>query len=408
MPPSNQKPHIFVSYSHRDAALKKEFDTILKVMQMQGIIDHWTDAEIQPGDRWNEEIVEAMERSQVILFLVSNNFLASNYIRKVEAPKAMRMMDQGKAVIVPILLRDTPGWKHEDWYCLQALPSEQKPIMHGNWRDPEEALADVEDGLRDTIKLLPDMLIKQAERWRKTRVSEGQQEQLTAMATSSRPVIADKTLPEKGRTSRLIKWPVIAICAAAIAIVGMRKGEEWATINSFDFVGKTVSGGSVSLTGDPSGGSSASCKLFAGREFKDFEAEVRYRVTELTPSDALLGVAFEFRDGDNAPQGYRVFVNGGNSTWGRGYWDGKGNWKNYPFNDFEKGRMLLAGSMNSFRLVVSGNKYWLYSNDCLLGTHEFDSAPLAGPLKLITQLTSTDPTKKGTIVFESARVRDLH
>ncbi|MEO5913476.1 MAG: SUMF1/EgtB/PvdO family nonheme iron enzyme [Luteolibacter sp.] len=152
---------VFVSYSHKDADLKGQFDTNLRVMERQGIIQKWTDGEIQPGDRWAESITEAMNNSQIIIFMVSNNFLDSDFIRNTEAPLAMQRMNEGKAVVVPVLLRNTPGWKHEKWYSLQALPSEVKPVEHDFWRNSEEAFADVEKRLREMVELLPAKLTQQ-------------------------------------------------------------------------------------------------------------------------------------------------------------------------------------------------------------------------------------------------------
>jgi len=152
------KPRVFVSYAHEDADLKKRFDTNLRVMERQGVIEKWTDGEIQPGDRWAEAITEAMNCSQIILFMVSNNFLDSDFIRNTEAPLAIQRMMKGEAVVIPILLRNTPGWKDEKWCSLQALPSDVKPVEDRSWHSVDAAFADVEARLREMIKLLPAKL----------------------------------------------------------------------------------------------------------------------------------------------------------------------------------------------------------------------------------------------------------
>lgn len=162
------KPKLFVSYSHRDADLKKEFDTNLRVMERQGIIEKWTDGEIQPGDRWEDSITRALKSSHVIVFLVSNNFIDSDFIRDTEAPIAMQMECEGKAIIIPVLLRDTPGWKREKWYSLQALPSGVKPVEDAFWKSTTAAFTDVEKRLREIIELLPEKLAEQRIRWETT------------------------------------------------------------------------------------------------------------------------------------------------------------------------------------------------------------------------------------------------
>lgn len=162
MPASSFRPKVFVSYSHRDRELKEKFDDNLKVLKVQGIIDFWTDGEIQPGDFWAEEITKAMNEANLILFLVSNHFLSSSFIREKEAPMAMARQTKGQAVIIPIILRKTPGWQNEAWSMLQALPSQVKPVDHPDWRSPENAFAEVEARLRELIEDLPQKLAQQA------------------------------------------------------------------------------------------------------------------------------------------------------------------------------------------------------------------------------------------------------
>lgn len=162
MPDSSFRTKVFVSYSHCDRDFKEKFDVNLRVLKAQGIIDFWTDGEIQPGDYWAEEITKAMNEANLILFLVSNHFLASSFIRDKEAPMAMVRQKNGQAAIVPIILTKTPGWQNEEWSLLQALPSQVKPVDHPDWRSPENAFAEVEARLRELIENLPIKLAQQA------------------------------------------------------------------------------------------------------------------------------------------------------------------------------------------------------------------------------------------------------
>ncbi|MBX3741756.1 MAG: SUMF1/EgtB/PvdO family nonheme iron enzyme [Akkermansiaceae bacterium] len=214
---STNPPRVFVSYAHHDADLKRQFDTNLRVMQRQGIIEQWTDGEIQPGDHWEKSITDAMMASQVIIFLVSNNFLDSEFIRNVEAPIAMQLMNEGKAVIVPVLLRTTPGWKKEQWYCLQALPSEVKPVEDKRWINPAEAFADVERHLREMIELLPDKLGVRP----RPAPEETVRPQIQPNTGNSPdvPVALDKSwrAPRKSR-KRLVAGSLLLACAVGVTL----------------------------------------------------------------------------------------------------------------------------------------------------------------------------------------------
>ncbi len=181
MPSTQFRPKVFVSYSHRDRDLKEKFDDNLQVLKEQGIIDFWTDGEIQAGDHWPDEIANAMNEANLILFLVSNHFLASSFIRNKEAPMAMVRQNKGQAVIVPIILRKTPGWQKEEWNTLQALPSQVKPVDHPDWRCAENAFAEVEERLRELIEDLPQKLAKQSSQWRS--VSQGHEVKAASAST---------------------------------------------------------------------------------------------------------------------------------------------------------------------------------------------------------------------------------
>lgn len=142
---------VFVSYAHEDAKLKEMFDLNLKVLAHQGLILTWTDKNLGGGEVWNQVIEDEMKSADVILFMVSNAFLASDFIRDNELPLALRQVEEGKAIIVPIILKAC-GWQEETWAGLQALPSGVKAVTERQDKDLEKAFADVEQGLRDVIK----------------------------------------------------------------------------------------------------------------------------------------------------------------------------------------------------------------------------------------------------------------
>ena len=140
---------VFVSYSRKDLTLKEQFDTNLKVLANQKKIIPWSDSRLAGGEDWNQEIENALKAADIILFLVSSNFLASDYVRDNEMPLAMKRAKAKDAIVIPVILKDC-GWQDEEWKKYGALPDPKKPVA--GWDDVETAFYEVEKGLREVIK----------------------------------------------------------------------------------------------------------------------------------------------------------------------------------------------------------------------------------------------------------------
>ncbi len=85
---------LFISYSHKDEALKDELVTMLAGLQRRGVIDAWEDRQIQPGEEWNQAIQDALSRCDLALLLVSPDYLASRFIQEEEQPKLLGRRDR--------------------------------------------------------------------------------------------------------------------------------------------------------------------------------------------------------------------------------------------------------------------------------------------------------------------------
>ena len=90
-------PVVFYSYSHRDEDLKSRLDVHLSALRREGLIQSWHDREILPGADWNIEINDAVTRADIVLLLVSADFIASEYCWGVEFTRALERHDKGEA-----------------------------------------------------------------------------------------------------------------------------------------------------------------------------------------------------------------------------------------------------------------------------------------------------------------------
>src|SRR5947209_8364897 len=139
---------LFYSYAHKDERWRKRIETHLSMLQRQGYIASWHDRNITAGATWASEIDTHLTTSDIILLLISPDFIASEYCYSVEMMRAMERHRAGEAHVIPIILRPT-DWKGTPFEQLQVLPSNAQPASR--WQDRDEALLDIAMGIRKTI-----------------------------------------------------------------------------------------------------------------------------------------------------------------------------------------------------------------------------------------------------------------
>jgi hypothetical protein len=136
---------IFVSYSHADEAFKHELVKHLHPLQRQGLVETWHDGKIKPGDEWDQAIMKHLEQADIILLLVSIDFINSAYCYDVEVARALERHTAGEATVIPVVLRPCL-WDTTPFAKLQALPREARAVSL--WMDRDEAFVSVAEGIR--------------------------------------------------------------------------------------------------------------------------------------------------------------------------------------------------------------------------------------------------------------------
>ena len=142
---------VFFSYAHKDEDLKDDIVTALALMRRQKLIENWFDREITAGQELDSTIAEHLEKARVILLLVSQAFIASDYCYDKEMMRAMQRQDEHTARVIPIILRPC-DWHSAPFGKLKALPKDGKPIT--TWNNRDEALLDVARELRRVVEEL--------------------------------------------------------------------------------------------------------------------------------------------------------------------------------------------------------------------------------------------------------------
>jgi internalin A len=145
---------LFISYAHMDEKWRARLKPNLELLQREGLIEIWSDRQIVPGSKWDEEIQRKVAEAELYLFLMSTNLLNSDYVREKELPAALKRYEEKKAGFVPVVVQRC-SWK-EYVGEIQGLPTGGKPVS--DWRPYDNACFDVEQGLRKTIAELRKML----------------------------------------------------------------------------------------------------------------------------------------------------------------------------------------------------------------------------------------------------------
>jgi len=147
---------VFISYSHNnsDRPLLDAFLRQAKPLVLAGHISIWEDGRIAPGDIWEEVILKHLNAADIVVMLVSSDYLASDYINNVEAPLAMQRQSDGLCQVVPVLLRNClfelmPYAKYE---FLPKNPDNHRLTPVENWSNTDDAFAVVVRRLHTLIQ----------------------------------------------------------------------------------------------------------------------------------------------------------------------------------------------------------------------------------------------------------------
>jgi len=118
---------IFIMYSNKDIEYAREIYHHLNILERNKLCHIWFDEKLFPGDEWQKEIINRINDSDIILILLSPNFIKSNYCYNKEMSLALNLNNKNQIVIIPFLIKaclwqDTPLGK------FQLLPNKQIPV----------------------------------------------------------------------------------------------------------------------------------------------------------------------------------------------------------------------------------------------------------------------------------------
>jgi tetratricopeptide (TPR) repeat protein len=149
---ANNKPTVFISYSHKDEDWKNRLRPHLKVLEQAGRIVIWDDRDIDAGAQWYNHIMAAMETAAVAVCLISADYLASDFCTKEEIPYLLERRERDGMLLLPVLLRPCP-WKVARWLeKTQMIPRDGKSITKDFRDNEDEVFALVAETIFDKLE----------------------------------------------------------------------------------------------------------------------------------------------------------------------------------------------------------------------------------------------------------------
>ena len=129
--------------------MRDQLEKHLAGLKRSGLIDTWHDRKIVAGDPLDATIMQQLEESDIVLLLVSADFINSDYCYGREMTRALERHSEGSCVVVPVILRAC-DWAATPLRAVLATPRDGKPIMQ--WRDRDKAFLDVAHSVRAILE----------------------------------------------------------------------------------------------------------------------------------------------------------------------------------------------------------------------------------------------------------------
>lgn len=168
---------LFYSYSHKDEDFRSELGSHLSFLRRMNLAAEWHDRMIGAGDDWKRAIDLNLASADIILLLVSADFIASDYCWGEEMAKALAKHRAGKARVIPVILRPC-HWTSTPIGRLQAVPKDGSPVSE--WTNRDAAFYDIAVAVEGTIQELHEQRRRAAEEAQREAAEARQQAEATA------------------------------------------------------------------------------------------------------------------------------------------------------------------------------------------------------------------------------------
>jgi hypothetical protein len=144
---------IFLCYAHEDKGMADELKKHLSLLEKERLIRTWGYHDIEPGAEWEQGMKKRLNEAQVILLLMSVDFINSPDCYDIQMPQAIRRHERQEAHVIPIILRPC-SWEISPIGKLKPLPDNNKPIT--KWQTEEDGFYNVAAGITQVVMQLKE------------------------------------------------------------------------------------------------------------------------------------------------------------------------------------------------------------------------------------------------------------
>lgn len=151
---------VFLSYSESDSVLYQLLSKHLRLVEGCEVLETWSFDHIVPGDEYEAVVQSKLIEADIVVLLLSADYVASDRCFEIELRTAFRREAAGRCVALPVLLRPFAGLDllgvNED----RVLPPGGKPVSA--WPSQDEAWTEIVEHLRLVAERISSHKIRMA------------------------------------------------------------------------------------------------------------------------------------------------------------------------------------------------------------------------------------------------------
>lgn len=123
-----EKGKIFISYNRNDLSYLKRLKIHLKPFVKDELIDVWDDTQIKAGEKWKDEIENALNNCSVAILLISADFMASDFIVDNELPPLLEAAEKEGKTIIPVIVKPCRFTSDKNLSKYQSINDPEYPL----------------------------------------------------------------------------------------------------------------------------------------------------------------------------------------------------------------------------------------------------------------------------------------